>query len=114
MRAEPGLPAFDVPPPDFEYPPPPKGGSGAGSGTGEEDKYVKEMKERNPFMKDVDAMKIKEPVMYADDFLYRSFRGGIVSAAPVKIDVEQMMIYEKERSMMLWQEVAGSPEDKKA
>merc|ERR1719440_2649314 len=51
MRAEPGLPAFDVPPPEFE---PPKGGSGAGSGTGEEE-YIKKMRDDNPFMKDVKA-----------------------------------------------------------
>merc|ERR1719487_11257 len=106
FKYEPGLPGG--PPTDFE---PPKGGSGVGSGSGSGyDKYIQDMKLHNPFMKDVSAMKIKEPVQYIDDFMYRSYHGGIVSAAPVKIDVESLMIYEKERSIMLWQEVAGEEE----
>merc|ERR1719163_1637559 len=49
----------------------------------------------------------KEPVAYADDFLYRSFDRGVISARAVPIDVEQMMVYEKERAAALWQEVPG-------
>merc|ERR1719326_2350551 len=109
FKYEPGLPGG--PPTDFE---PPKGGSGGGSGAGSgmgfDDKYVLNLKQHNPFMKDVSAAKIKEPVQYIDDFMYRSYNGGMVAAAPVKLDVEQLMIYEKERSIMLWQEVAGEEE----
>merc|ERR1719331_3151342 len=105
---------MDGPPMDFPPPkegPPPKGGDGSGSGKGfDDDPYLKDLRDTNPFMKDVKYAKMKEPVMYADDFLYRSFRGGIVSAAPVKIDVEQMMIYEKERAAVLWNEVPGEEE----
>jgi len=52
-------------------------------------------------------VQMKAPVAYADDFLYRSFEGGVISARNVPIDIEQMMIYEKERSAALWQEVPG-------
>merc|ERR1719271_1293149 len=50
---------------------------------------------------------LKAPVAYADDYLYRSFDRGVVSAAYVPIDIDQMMIYEKERAAALWQEVPG-------
>jgi hypothetical protein len=76
LKYEPGVP-MDGPPKDF---PPPKEGSGkegygSGSGKGfDDDPYLKDMRDRNPFMKDVKYAKMKEPVMYADDFLYRSFR----------------------------------------
>merc|ERR1719271_415427 len=50
---------------------------------------------------------MKAPVAYADDFLYRSFDRGVVSAVNVPIDIEQMMVYEKERAAALWQEVPG-------
>merc|ERR1719409_185625 len=62
-------------------------------------------------MMDVKAAKMREPVQYADDLLFRSFRGGIVSAAPVKIDVEKMMIYERERASVLFHEVPGMEEE---
>merc|ERR1719271_597596 len=50
---------------------------------------------------------LSAPVAYADDYLYRSFDRGVVSAAYVPIDIDQMMIYEKERAAALWQEVPG-------
>merc|ERR1719163_1248171 len=50
---------------------------------------------------------LKAPVAYADDFLYRSYDRGVIGAVNVPIDVEQMMVYEKERAAALWQEVPG-------
>merc|ERR1719473_677388 len=73
--------------------------------------YVTKVQEENPFMVDVKSSKILEPVEYIDDYLYRSYSGGLVSTQPVKIDVENLLIQEKElyADIGLWQEVEGDP-----
>jgi len=73
--------------------------------------YITKIQDTNPFMVDVDNKKVLEPVSYIDDYLYRSYSSGLVASAPVKIDVEQLMIQEKEMyaDVGLWQEVEGDP-----
>merc|ERR1719428_2339498 len=102
-------PGGDFGPPGGGYKPPPGGDFTPPGGKDAYEKYKKyglysaKLAEPTADMK----LQMRAPVAYADDFLYRSYEGGVISARNVPIDVEQMMIYEKERSAALWQEVPG-------